>query len=173
MASSRELGKILRRFAVCWLAGLLLLSGCKKDVSGSYVAADNVAVCWLQIVRTPDDHLSGQIVCSVLKPDGNIEHSSVSLTGAVNGENITLVGGGFLGMATTTLSGTFNGDALTLTGVQSTPVSLKRASLADYQAKLGEQTTRSQGIISARATATTRQRTFQAQKNFVSEIDQV
>jgi len=124
-------------------------------------------------VRTPDGHLSGQVVSSVLKPDGEVEHTSLSLTGAANGETVTLTGGGFLGMANTTLSGTFNGDAITLIGVQSTPVSLKRATLDDYQAKLGEQKTRSQAILSARAEADTRQQTFQAQKDFVAEVDRL
>ena len=163
----------MNRFALCWLAALVLLTGCNKDVSGSYLADDKVAVCWLQLVRTPDDHLTGQIVSSVLKPDGKVERGSVSLTGAVNGENITLTGRGFLGMASTTLSGTFDGNRLMLTGEQSAPVSLKRAIFADYQAKLGEQATRSQAIISARITAAARQQTFQAQRNFVAEVDQL
>jgi len=161
----------MNRLALCCLAALVLLTGCKKDVSGSYLADDKTAVCWLQLVRTPDAHLTGQIVSSVLKPDGKIEHGSVSLTGAVNGENVTLTGGGFLGMPSITLSGTFDSNSLTLTGVQSTPVTLKRGTLADYQAKLREQTTRSQAVISARAAAESRQQTLQAQRNFVSQID--
>lgn len=166
-----ELRVNMNRFALCCLPAFVLLTGCKKDVSGSYLADDKVAVCWLQLVRTPDDRLTGQIVSSVLKPDGKIDHRSVSLTGAVNGENVTLTGDGYLGMAATTLSGTFDGDSLTLSGVQSMPVALKRATLADYQAKLGEQTTRSQAIISARATATARQEAFQSQRNFVAGIE--
>lgn len=162
----------MHRFALCCLAALVLLIGCKKDVSGSYLVNDNVAVCWLQVVRTPDDHLTGQLVSSVLKPDGKIDHESVSLGGAVNGENVTLTGGGLFGLSTTTLSGTFDGNTLTLTGVQLTPVTLKRATLSDYQAQLAEQTKRSDAIISAYATAAARQRTFQAQKNFVAQVDQ-
>lgn len=151
----------------------MLLSGCKKDVSGSYLATDEDTVCWLQLVRTPDDHLSGQIVTSTLKPDGQVEHGSVSLSGAVNGEDITLSGDHFLGMASYVLSGKANGNALTLTSVQSTPLSLRRSSLEDYQAKLGEQTTRSREIVSARTIAVTRQRNFQAHQAFVAEVDQV
>jgi len=163
----------MRRFDLYLLSALALLSGCRKDVSGSYLASDSASVCWLQLVRTPDNHLSGQILASVLGSDGRIEHSSASLIGAVNGDDVTLTGGGFLGMATTTLSGKFNGDALTLTGVQSTPVSLRRASLADYQELLGQQVTRSQAVISARAAAAARQRTLEVQKNFVAELDQL
>ncbi|WP_156785221.1 hypothetical protein [Terriglobus roseus] len=142
-------------------------------MSGSYLMNDEVAVCWLQLVRTPDNHLTGQLVSSVLKPGGKIDHESVSLTGAVNGENVMLSGGGILGMAQTTLSGRFDGNSLTLSGVPSTPVILKRASLADYQAQLDDQSKRSQTIISARATAAGQRRTLQAEKDFLSHVDRV
>jgi hypothetical protein len=174
----------MRRFALCWVAALLLPTGCKKDVSGSYLASDQQTVCWLPLVRTPDDHVTGQMVCSVMKPDGSIDHESVSLTGAVNGENITLSGGGFFGLATTTESGTFDGNILTLTGVQSSPAIFKRARLADYQALIEEQSKRSQAIVSERAAAESRQKAaqeaaeaqeqaFQAEQNFEGGIDQL
>src|SRR6185437_2406868 len=108
----------MHRLASCCLAALVLLIGCKKDVSGSYLVNDNVAVCWRQVVRTLDDHLTGQLVLAELKPDGKIDHKSVSLSGAVNGENITLTGVGLFGLSTATLSGTFDGNTLTLTGVE-------------------------------------------------------
>jgi hypothetical protein len=152
----------MRRFALCWPAALVLLTGCKKNVSGSYLTSDQQTVCWLPLVRTPDDHLSGQFVCSILKSDGQISHESVILTGgAVNGENLTLTGRGFLRTAQTTLSGTFDGNALMLTGEQSTPRTLKRATLSDYQALIGEPSRRSQAIISARAATGAQQRTAQ------------
>lgn len=167
-----ELRTIMRRFTLCWLATLILITGCKKDVSGSYLGVDKVAVCWLQLARTPDAHVTGQLVSSVLKSDGTIDRESVPLTGAANGGDITLVGGGFLGMAATTLSGTFDSNTLTITGAQATPVTLRRGTLADYQAELREQTARSQAIIALRVTAAARQRTFQAQQRFVTEVDQ-
>jgi hypothetical protein len=163
----------MKRFAWCWIAAFALLNGCKKDVSGSYVASDNTTVCWLQLVRTPDERLNGQMVLSVLGSNGKIEHISVTLTGAVNSENITLTGSRFLGMAATTLSGTFNGNTLTLTGVQSTPFLLKRTNLAEYQAILAQQTTRSQAILAARDAELTRQQTLQAQRNFVAKVDRL
>jgi hypothetical protein len=161
----------VNRSAMYVLAAIVLLTGCKKDVSGSYLAADNTGICWLQLVRTPDDHLTGQLVVSELKSDGKIDHKSASLSGAVAGENIALTTSGFLGLSTATLSGTFDGKSLTLTGVQTTPVTLTRTTLSEYQSKLAEQTTRSQAIISAKADADTRQRTLQIQKNFVAGIE--
>lgn len=174
----------MRRFVLCGFAALILLSGCRKDVSGSYLAADQSAVCWLPLVQTPDNHVTGQLVCSTLKSDGQIDHESVSLTGAVDSENVTLTGGGFLGMSATTQSGTFDGSSLTLTGVQSTPAIFKRATLADYQALIGEQNKRARAIISERTDTEARQKTaqeaaelqqkaFQAEQNFEGGMDQL
>ncbi len=115
----------MRRFAFCCLAALVLLVGCKKDVSGTYLLYDQGGVCWLQLVRTPDNHLTGQLITSLLKTDGEIERRSMALTGAVDGENVSLTGGGLFGLSPTTFSGTIEGDTLTLTGVQSTPITLK------------------------------------------------
>jgi hypothetical protein len=86
----------------------------------------------------------------------------VALTGAVDGENVSLTGGGLFGLSTTTFSGTFEGDSLTLTGVQSTPITLKRASLADYQAQVTQQNGQAQAILTAKADAEARARALQA-----------
>lgn len=163
----------MRRFALCCLAALVLLVGCKKDVSGTYLLYDQGGVCWLQLVRTPDNHLTGQLITSLLKTDGEIERRSMALTGAVDGENVSLTGGGLFGLSPTTFSGTIEGDTLTLTGVQSTPITLKRASLADYQTQVAQQNSRAQAILTAKADAATRERTFQVQKNFLAGIDQL
>jgi hypothetical protein len=126
---------------------------------------------WLQLVRTPDDHLTGQFALSVLKPDGKIDRSSVSLTGAVDGENVSLSGSGLFGLRSTALSGILNGDTLTLTGAQAQPFILRRSSLSDYQAQMSALDTRSQTIIAAKASAEAAQRTERTQRNFVDSVD--
>jgi hypothetical protein len=166
----------MNRIALSCLAYILLLvllGGCHKDVSGSYLAADDGGVMWVQLVRTPDDHVAGQLVLTTLGADGKIEHKDESLTGAVNGENVTLIGGGFAGLGTATLSGTFDGSSLTLTGANAASFTLKRASLADYQAKLSDQATHSHAIITGRDSATAKASTLQAQKNSITHVDQV
>lgn len=42
-------------------ASLSMVTGCQRNISGSYLASDNSAVLWLQVVRTPDNHLTGQL----------------------------------------------------------------------------------------------------------------
>lgn len=111
------------------------------------MASDQSAVCWLQLVRTPDNHLSGQIADSTVTSDGHIQRDSVSVTGAVDGENVTLSGSRFLGLETFTFSGTLHGDDLTLTGAQGMPMIFKRASLADYQARESALDSQSQKIV--------------------------
>ena len=153
------------------LAVLVLLTGCKRDISGTYLGSDAATVVWLQLVRTPDNHLTGQLSASLLKADGTIDRRSVSVTGAVDGESVTLTGHGFLGLQTDSLSGTFESGKLTLTGVQPTPIILKRSALTDYQAQVAALDAKSQSILTAKAAAQSRQRTEDAQRNFVSQID--
>lgn len=157
----------------CGLAAVLLLTGCHQSISGSYLASDEGSVSWLQLVRTPDNHLAGQIAASTLRPDGTIEQHAAPLTGAVDGENVTLSGTGFLGLQSFVLAGTINGNTLTITGAQSIAVKFKRSTMSEYQAQIAALNVRSQDIEKARAVAQARQKSFEAQKDFVAEADQL
>jgi len=158
---------------VCGVFAVVLMAACHSNISGAYLASDDNAVVWLQVVRTPDNHLTGQLAANVLKPDGTIEQNSVSITGAVDGENVTIQGSRFFGLDTFVLSGTLRGNVLTLTGAQSVPLTFKHSTPAEFQAKVAALKTRSQNIIQAKAVAQSQQRTFQAQANFVAQIDQL
>jgi hypothetical protein len=149
------------------------MAGCHSNISGAYLASDKSAMVWLQVVRTPDNHLTGQIAANVLKPDGTIEQNSVSITGAVDGENVTIQGSRFFGLESFVLSGTLSGNVLTLTGAQSVPLTFTRSTPAEFQAKVAALHARSQSIIQAKAVAQAQQRSFQAQADFVLQIDQL
>jgi hypothetical protein len=157
----------------CAAFAVVLMAGCHGNVSGSYLASDNSAVVWLQVVRTPDNHLTGQIAANVLKPDGSIEQNSVPIAGAVDGENVTIQGSRFFGLESFVLSGTLSGNVLTLTGAQSIPLTFTRSTPAEFQVKVAALNARSQSIIQAKAVAQARQRTFQSQANFVLQVDQL
>jgi hypothetical protein len=161
----------MRRLSLCGVAALAILCGCQRDISGTYLASDLGSVAWLQLVRTPDNHLTGQLTVSVLKPDGRIERNSAAITGAVAGENVTLSGSGLFGLQSVTLSGTFSGDTLTLTGEQAEPLVLRRAPLTGYQTQASELNGRSQAIIGAKAAALARDNAERSQRNFVQAID--
>ncbi|SPE22764.1 hypothetical protein SBA5_360002 [Candidatus Sulfotelmatomonas gaucii] len=158
------------------LTALILITGCHRDISGSYLATDQNSVAWLQLVRTPDNHLTGQLAASIVKPDGTIEHSNVSVSGAVDGENVTLSGSGFLGLQSFILAGTLKGDTLTLTGAQPIPVTLKRATLTVYQQQIATLNTRSQAILkegAAAEAAEAQQRATEAQERVQAETQQI
>lgn len=152
---------------------LSLLTGCQRNISGSYLASDNGAVVWLQIVRTPDNHLTGQLAANVLKPDGTVEQNSVAVTGAMDGENVTIQGSRFFGLESFILSGTLSGNMLTLTGAQSVPLSFTRSTSSEFQARVSELNARSQRIIHAKAAAQSQLRTLEAQRRFVLAVDQL
>jgi len=143
---------------LCGAAAATVLSGCQRDISGGYLAKDQNTVCWLQLVRTPDDHLTGQLAASVLKPDGSVEQNSISITGAVNGENVSLTGSRFLGLESVMLSGTLRGDVLALTGTQAIttqaiPATFARSSMTAYQQQVSALNARAQAVIKANAAA--------------------
>ena len=82
-----------RNIAVCilWLALCLSTSGCSKHaLSGQYLASTPTAVARLQLVETPDNHLSGQIEVSALQPDGKIQYINSAVNGAADGPNVSL-----------------------------------------------------------------------------------
>ena len=78
--------------------------------------------CWLQLVKTPDNHLSGQLAEYVIGPDGRILQDTAPITGAVDGVNVTISVSKLLGLANTTLGGTIDGDQLNLSGAQATSI---------------------------------------------------
>ena len=159
------------RVVSCCLSVLCLLCACHRNISGSYLASDNGAVCWLEVVRTPDRHLTGQLASSVLKPDGQIEQTAATVTGAIDGENVTISGSGFLGLSEFTLSGTLDWNTLTLTGAQPIPISFKRATVGEFQSAESALNTRSQAILKEKADADAQQKMIEAQKNFVATIN--
>lgn len=171
-----------KRFGLGALVGytvmaILLLAGCQQDISGAYLASDQNAVCWLQLVRTPDNHLTGQLDASVMKPDGSIERDSIPVTGAADGDTVSLTGSRFLGLQSVMLSGTLQRNVLTLTGSQSLsaqaiPVTLTRSSLTEYQHQVSELNARAQGIVRAKAEVQEAARLNQARANFLAQIDQ-
>lgn len=162
----------MRHLPCCVVLVAAMLSGCQRNISGTYLASDRDAVCWLQVVRTPDNHLTGQLATSILGPDGRIERNAVSITGAVDDDHVTLSGTQLFGLQTITLSGSLHGNKLTLTGVEPAPLVLTRADLSAYQEKLNALSVKSQSFIEANNAAIARQKSAWAQQSFVADVDQ-
>ena len=151
---------------------VLTTSACRREISGKYMAKFTNGVYWLQLVRTPDNHLTGQLESATLGQDGEVQRESVGVTGAVNGDNVTISASMF-GLQVVTLAGTIDGNKLTLTGGQPSPMLLTRADLSDYQQQVKALAAQSKRIASANAAALVRRRTAQAQQNFVSAVGRI
>jgi hypothetical protein len=163
--------KALFRLSLFSVGALTSVLGCYRDISGTYLASDQSGVASLELVRTPDHHLTGQFVGDQINPDGTIQRKATGLTGAVDGENVSLTFAGVLGLGSTTLTGTLSGDTLTLTGPHAQPLIFKRSSLRDYQAQLSALDVRSQAIHKAEADAEVAQKNAREQRNFVDAVD--
>ena len=100
----------------CELAAGLFLCGCRRDISGTYLASDEGTIAWLQLVKTPDNHLSGQLATSARGSDGRIQQDRAPVTGAVDAGVVTISISKLLGLANTTMGGTIKDDQLTLSG---------------------------------------------------------
>jgi hypothetical protein len=49
------------RLSLYILAAVVLLTACQRSISGTYLVSDQASVVWLELVRTPDNHLTGQL----------------------------------------------------------------------------------------------------------------
>lgn len=164
----------MKRLSMFVVAALALLCGCHQDISGTYLVSDSGSVTWLQLVRTPDDHLTGQLSLSKLNTEGKIDFDSVAVAGAIGDGNLTLSGSRLLGLQTFTLSGTADGNKLTLSGSgEPTPFVMNRADMSEYQKQLAILNGRSQSILASKTAASSRLRTEQASRGFVLRVDQL
>lgn len=168
----------MRRLALYVIATVVLLSGCQRDISGTYMTNDKGGVWWLQLVRTPDNHLTGQLTTSLLGEDGKVQRNTVSVTGAVDAEEVTISSTPF-GFQVFILSGTLDRNKLTLTGMGPTPIILKRADLSDYQRQVNSLNAQSGAIVAAKGAivaakneANARLQSAKALQYFVSQTSQ-
>lgn len=140
---------------------LTLMTACHRGASGTYMAKFPNGVDWLQLVKTPDNHLTGQFVELRLQADGKVDQKNGTFSGAIDGETMILSIGGIFGMQGGTLSGNLSGNKLTLTGPQTPPEVLNRANFDEYQGEVRTLNAKSQRILAAKV-----------QQNFISGIDQ-
>jgi hypothetical protein len=134
----------------------LSLGACQRDISGKYMAKDPNGIFWVELVRTPDNHLTGQIeTTSMSSSDGKIARKTVPVTGAVNGTNVTITASTW-GVSTLSLAGSLDHSKLTLTGFGTGPVMLMRSDLGEYERESNNLNSRAEQIISANLSASAR-----------------
>lgn len=169
------------RFApiLCVAAALILLSGCSRhDVSGKYLAKFTNGIYWMQLVKTPDNHVTGQFDTLILGIDGKVEYNTLAVTGAADGNNISLLlKPNSVLPFTVTASGSIDGDKLTLMGGftsnQPSTVVLVRSDASEYEAQAKVLNAQSHSIVTARADAEARQKAVQKERDLIAKINQL
>ena len=129
--------------AVAITVVMALLAGCAKTpVSGTFVdKMGSTKVAMIHVVEAPPGHLTGSMVMTALNRDGAMATKDYSVSGSIDGSNVSLrLGGGLVGLAhlfgaDTVLVGSLRGSALTLSAGNSTAV-FHEVSDATYQEDL-------------------------------------
>lgn len=146
---------------------LAVLCGCgQKNVSGSYIAKPPGTVVWLQLVETPDKHLTGQLDTASIDKSGKLVYLNAPVSGAINGESISISFKPQALLASSVqLAGTFSGDILTLRGGPTgDAVTLHRANDDEFAKGRQELVEQSQRLLAAKADADQRAQTERQQK---------
>src|SRR5579871_578924 len=146
------------------MAALLATTAIASPVSGVYVGAFSDRVELVQIVRTPDQRLSGRIEEAMLGSDGAVQDTSVAMDGAADGSQITLSPkSGLLSGFGGSVTGLLEGDQLELSW-QGGHMTLRRGTASDFDGAVAVLRMRAANIVSARnAAAAAQARAEQAQ----------
>jgi len=118
-------------FSLALVVLTLLCCGKNGSISGQYLSKFTDGIGFLQLVETPDRHVTGQLETVTVDSNGKLDTKSVQVAGAVDGQNITLtLGESSLLSRALPASRTLARGKLTLTyGPQST-ISLQPLSLS-------------------------------------------
>ena len=150
-----------------------LLHGCARSgVTGKYLATFSNGLYWLQLVETPDKHITGQLDILIMGADGKIDYQSFAVQGVADGESVSL---SFkqLSILPTTLSGsgTLTGDHLSLTGNlnpgQLSTVVFNRTDEDDYKSAVSAIKEKSEHVVAEKAAANNMQRVLAIRRAFV------
>ena len=140
----------------------------QPDVSGVYVATGPNLIWFLQLVETPNHHLTGRFEESALKPDGTIQRITAPVTGDVNGKNIVMTLRPLAPLPIdVTASGTINfGQISLILGAwgYSGQSTFEKSDMAAFQTKLADLNARSRTLLAAQAAAQARQREAEARQ---------
>lgn len=166
------------RFIGCAaVLGLLTaLSGCgPKSVSGGYIAKGPDTVVWLQLVETPDKHITGQLNSTSIDKSGQLVYVTAPVAGAVDGETISLsFKRDALLASSVQLAGSVDGDTLHLRGGQAADeATFHRAKDDEFVAGKQALAEQSQRALAAKAEADQRVATARREKHELDEVRDV
>jgi hypothetical protein len=123
-----------QRIMAC-IATVVFATGCSAHgVSGTYIARGQDFVEMLEVTQAKDGQLLGSLYSTTLKPNGSITRDSTNITGAVEGNALTLVAKSLIPLIPgLNLPGTIEGGVITITNPNGQE-QFKGGSPSDYQA---------------------------------------
>ena len=129
------------------VAVFLGATGCRQEISGKYIGKYPDGICWLEIVGTPDGHVTGQMMTEELGKDATVQQRSIELHGVSDGTNVVLSASSFL--QSFNLSGDLRGNRLTLTGAQPSMIVLTRSDIKELEKEQVSLDQRSRQLLAA------------------------
>jgi hypothetical protein len=146
-----------------------------QNVTGTYIARFSNAAKLIQVVQTASGELTGQYEEAVLSgADGTLSEQTFPVTGAANGNTITIsIKTGILSSPTTAF-GTVDGDRLTVnagfSGGKPQSETYVRADAHEFEADVAALNTESRKIQTAIATVKAKQQADQAEREFMADL---
>lgn len=137
-----------------------------KSLSGTYIAKFANGVGLLQLIETPDKHVTGQLQ-TVANIEGAVQKVSYTVTGAVDGNNVSLsLQPTVLLAQPIPMAGSFTSAALTLTGMLASaePVTrtFTRGEIKDFEALVSETNEQAAALRAIKASEAARRRDAEA-----------
>ncbi len=163
------------RISIIVLAAWHLVGCGDKSASGTYIAEFTNAAWLLQLVETPDRHLTGQLE-TVTDVDGKIETASYAVSGAVEGNNIAVsLNAPVILSQPISASGTFTSSEITLTGMLGSrePVThvFKRGAVEKFHSLVQAINAQAATIQAAKATKAANEKAAKERKEFVAGVE--
>lgn len=98
------------------------------SVSGLYLARYNDGVAMLQLIETPDHHITGNLRVVVVKKGGELVRTSYAITGAADGQNVSMERQG--GSPITAIA---TGNGIRVVGLSESASVFQRGSLDEFE----------------------------------------
>jgi len=157
-----------------------IIAGCgQTDISGEYIAKFTNGVFFLHLVETPDKNITGGLDTAILKPTGQIQYQNLAITGAADGNTISLSLKPSVSFLSVTLpiSGRFEWGRLVLTGAlqsdQPSATIFTRSDASEYQSEMKLLDEKSQVIHEVNAAAAARAKAAQQERDFVAAANRL
>lgn len=169
----------MSKLKIIALLTAIFVSSCgRADVSGEYLARFTNGIYHLQLLKTSDDKLTGQLDTIVRDKDNKLTYLSFTASGVADGRSVSLTFStpGILS-SHLSASGALDGSALSLTGNLNpnliSTVVFNRVAREKYKTDVDAFLKETESLIAQKLTDEMKQEAIQAQGRFVFTVDRL